>query len=1021
MTRDGDDALDNLLYGTIVDGKFAMPVKGSDESDAAELIDELETETETDAGNALEVHIQSPSLLSKLDIDGNGQRVNRYRTESELRPDTNGSVFTVTDMNLNREVTVKVAMSDHGGDFDKAHKLMHEALIVSYFDHPGIPPIYDLEFSENNQIYCTMKQVNGVPLSLLIGKSTDSNVASEDPYIYKYDTISDIANIFIKVGETLSYVHAHNVVHRNIKPEKIIIGSHGEVSIIGWDTAVDLKNDDIETDILCGTPLYMSPEQARCHGSDYRSDIYSFGATLFHVLFKKAHVQRDDFDAFWKEKQSGTIDELTAQQRKLVPAPLLDICLKCMAKNPSDRYQHVDEVLEDLRSYQPGSMGDISNFGLLDFASYWMRKNGIAIVAVCLVVFILALSAVAIYRYQADSRGWTAPIYSEDFSARAVGEQSWDKAWELMPGPDALYVQDEKLVTRNGPSFTMYYKERLHGSVAIEYDGQMLPGSQPGDLSVVFSPDIYAAKKGQRQQVYYLQNGAYDNAGSAIQGPQGRLDFKPLKLEHGVNYRIRGEIDGRKLRLFVDGELICSYDLIFPIESGYIGIYAFYDDKRIDNIRIYKMEKPERGAELQIADALLDNAVYAAALERYERIVADPRALEHRQELQYKIGVCLYHLGERSQAYDKWQLVTDREYTNAINFYRWNALSEQGAFAELLKQMYYKHRSPDELVRKNIRHQWSLFMGELVRRGDVTLIREFINFRDVNFPEDRLFSGNVLEALIVIGESDRALEMFPEQEVIVVRALMEMGQYDKIIQDYPHMRSHVATALYLSGRYQEVLDQFSDLPEQVYDSLLALEQFAEIKERFAGDELYLRKLAAALGESTGTDQVNNSVQAIFDNALSEVLERYYAGQVGLDAVEEVVATADGRIKQGVSRCVPVYLLLDLLRHFEGEPEGLSQTLRTIKKERRQMLGMRLWYAVALMLGDIDKQEFLEQPRQELITGDYCLFAALREDIQGRSEAAVDLYEQYLALPRYKKYGNAALAVFISNRVKQLKH
>ena len=993
MTKGGRRDKHEVIYQTVVNGKFDVPL--DDTADEIEVFEEANDPADNDA---LEVQIRSKSILRLLDLDGHPDRDNRYKIERELTPDTNSSVFLVTDVNLNRTITVKVAMNNHGDKLDNAHRLIHEALIVSYFDHPGIPPIYDLQVSDNQQIYCSMKHVNGVPLSSIIDKDFDQG---EGAYIEKFDTIGKITQIFIKICETLAYAHQHSVIHRNIKPEKIVIGKHGEVYIVGWDAALDLEHDEAEFDQLCGTPLYMSPEQALCESMDYRSDVYSIGASLFHVLFKFPHLQRDEFDDFWQAKLDGAVDDLSEEQARLIPTSLLRICLKCLEKNPDDRYQGIDALLDDLRDFQEGESQVSSR-----------SRVGVLLLAMLLLGCIVTLSVLS---YGTVEKGpWGKPIHAESFGANTL----WEKDFEIHNG--IFLHENGQLRTNNGPDFKLSYKKRITGPVAIEFDGTMLPGSEPGDLSIFYTPDIHASKRGRKPQVYYLQNGAYGNEGSTIATPDGRLDFAPFQLQHGVTYKIRGEIDGKKVRLYVDGQLLCSYDLIFPLNSGYIGIYAYYDDKIIDNIRIYNKAQTQRTVAMQVADGLLEGELYASALERYESIADEAKDAVLVQEMNYKIGLCYYKLGRVQQAYECWDAVTDKEYASAINFFKWEELSNQGAYEELLREMYYKHRTPDKLVQKNIRHQWSILLKQVQHGGDEALIREFINFREVNFPESRLYSGNILSALMVIGESGRAIDMFPKQRSIVATALLEMGQYERIVKEYPNMRYHAAGALKWSGQYQRVIDDYYDIKEFVFESRLALGQLDKLEEEFADHPNYMSRLKVLRGERVDSGNFRNSELGVFSKSLETVLSEYFAGEAQLPQVEAVLDTAYGSLNRSVARCIQIHLLKDILHHFEGRPQGLRETLDRIYKEKRQMMGLRLWYGVGVILGKIDESGFMAQPRKDASKGDFLLYKALREDLYGDKTQALKAYQAYLNTESYERYATGSSMIFVRGRIAVLK-
>ena len=264
-------------------------------------------------------------IFHKAQLDT--EATQRYVLGDILGSGSSGDVWELIDNNLDRSIAVKFLSSKHTTSEKSIRKFVNEALITSRLEHPNILPIYDLEFSDDQQLYYSMKKVDGVPLSSL----TENN-SNNSPELHR--DIAEIVNIFIKVSETIAYAHSRHIIHRDIKPDNIMLGSYGEVCVVDWGIALDMERDGAQSGRIAGTPVYMSPEQANCLAVDERSDIYCIGTTLFHTLFKRTPVQTIDLEDFWNRKKHGDFSELSKSERDSVPAPLLAICLKCMDSRP---------------------------------------------------------------------------------------------------------------------------------------------------------------------------------------------------------------------------------------------------------------------------------------------------------------------------------------------------------------------------------------------------------------------------------------------------------------------------------------------------------------------------------------------------------------------------------------------------------------------------------------------------------------------------------------------------------------
>ncbi len=1028
-----DDLFTDKLNKTVIGGKL--------DDSLVEGLENIETVDDSsatvDTKESHDVNLEIESIISKLNESQSGLEMNRYETATFLQSVNNDEcVLLVKDADLDRVVEAHVLNQEQVVDPEQHSELIHEALILGGLDHPGIPPIYDLNISSNQWVYCTLKHIDGFPLSLLCVKHEEVI----DERITIHDTVTDIVRNFIKIAEILQYAHNANIIHRNIKPDNFIIDDHGQVYVTAWGNAFDTEHDAPDFHILRGTPLYMSPEQAACTEVDHRTDIYGFGASLFHVLFKRPHMMRGDFDDFLDARKEAVIDNALEFEQHKSTAQLLAICKRCLA-SVEDRYQTMEELLSDLKAYQKSQDRLGSKQKTASNSLYWI---------VIILLVVVGAAWFAYHNYAQRHAGWGNPIYTETFE----NDEQWNSKWAHVQGSFELPTDDKRVVTKDGgTAYFWFYKQRLHGGAAIEFEAEMLPGSNPGDLSVVYAKDPddkIAEGKHPGRRIYYLQHGAVGNVCSMIEGPRGRLDYTNQSLENGVRYKIRGEVEGKQLKLYLDGELLCSYELLFPVSSGYIGIYAYWGGKAFDNIKIYNRELPEVANVVKMGDLLLEHKVYKPALEHYQRIVRQHAGTDLGKEGTYKSGLCYYHMEEVDKAFEIWKPLEQSEYFSQINFFRWKELERVSDYHTLLRQMYAFYRSADDKLRVRIREQWGIFLYQVRVKGWKELTREFLRFRDKSFPDDQIFSGETYKALELLDIPDKALELFPDQPKYVISALSQMGEYQKIIDNYPGTRSALAQSLLASGQAQRVIDEFSDITGVYFSALMELDLIDRAEKEFADNRTYYQKVLMAKGEydkvielypetrvSAAAAMLRDGNGQHFVDYTPDDAKRSYDGYDAITSLhldrymnnEHTVTTEMYEKAESVNyfECVQPgirfhrLLLPDILSHFKGNPDALQRTLRKIWDERKRINHMRHWHNIGLLLGELDKKAYMAQPHKLSIDSEYYFYAALHNDLKNNKDAALKLYRAYKSLPLHKRAHSKLLLYkkFVDFRIAEL--
>lgn len=280
-----------------------------------------------------------------------GRNVGDYRILAPLGRGGMGLVYAAEDIRLHRTVAIKLLAADSVGDEDRKQRLLHEARAAAALDHPNICSIYDVAEAEG-QPFIVMQYVEGQTL--------DARLAAGSM------DLAEILSVAAQVAEALVEAHERGIVHRDVKPQNIMLSARGQVKVLDFGIAKFAPKGDDEAlttsglrtvaGAVAGTIPYMSPEQIRNEVLDGRSDVFSFGIVL-HEIVTGTHP--------FTRVGTGAPDTLAAILTKDVPpfpphprgAPpeLERIVRKCLEKDRALRYQSARELLADLRRMQRGS------------------------------------------------------------------------------------------------------------------------------------------------------------------------------------------------------------------------------------------------------------------------------------------------------------------------------------------------------------------------------------------------------------------------------------------------------------------------------------------------------------------------------------------------------------------------------------------------------------------------------------------------------------------------------------------
>ena len=319
-----------------------------------------------------------------------------------------GEVYLARDTALDRDVAIKFVNTAGSSDDAMTRRLVLEAKAVASLDHPGICPVYDAGLDTEGRAFMVMQYVQGETLAARLKRGPLST--------------REALHLCTRVAEALAAAHRTGVVHRDLKPQNIIVTPSGQPKLVDfgiakvlapaaseWETASALTNSYA----IAGTPAYMSPEQAQHRPIDARSDLFTLGAILFQCLTGRRPFLGDSP----LEVMNSIIEESAPKVSTVRPAlgtRFDDVCSRLLAKRPEERYQSADEAAAAL-SALTHAMG--------------RRRFSTRAMAGLAALFVLVVAAVSVPRWYAHRLPEPPPEAQRWFSRgiEAVREQSYHR------------------------------------------------------------------------------------------------------------------------------------------------------------------------------------------------------------------------------------------------------------------------------------------------------------------------------------------------------------------------------------------------------------------------------------------------------------------------------------------------------------------------------------------------------------------------------------------------------------------
>jgi len=341
-------------------------------------------------------------------------------------------VYRAVHSKIGRVAAVKV-MTRAGRDPRSMERFLNEARIQANLQHPNIATLYD---------FCEVSGQPCIIMEFIDGQTLDDRIAAHGPL-----PASEALFILQAVAEALSYMHAHGIVHRDIKSNNIKITSQGVIKLLDFGIAKDNSTPSFtQAGDVIGTLQYLSPELLKGEPADARSDIWALGVLLYEMVVAQTPFEAATIGQLYEKISKASFAQATSINQAL-PREIDGVISRCIKKNPADRYQSMQELLaETARLASLVSTPRLSTTtGDKSTGGSWTHRTGLILAAAVVMLIVLVVAMVALIGGGTDESVPAANRNVDTSNADRVEKRA--VTIEVAEGHASVYMRGQKLGT----------------------------------------------------------------------------------------------------------------------------------------------------------------------------------------------------------------------------------------------------------------------------------------------------------------------------------------------------------------------------------------------------------------------------------------------------------------------------------------------------------------------------------------------------------------------------------------------
>ncbi len=515
-----------------------------------------------------------------------------------------GEVLLAKDPQCGRLIALKKIREDLLKHATMHDRFLREAKIAAKLTHPSIIPIYTIS-EEKNCLFYTMPYVEGETLKEILHQTRVLEKQADEKQHPIGSSIPALMRIFLNICQEIAYVHSKGILHRDLKPDNTIIGKFGEVMILDWGLAdfsgekeiLDEEMPDFgeltSPGKIPGTLAYMAPERAHGEASSYLTDIYALGVILYQLLTLKLPFHRTTLKDYrkWMEKEE-LIDPVEAAPYRDVPLQLAGIAKRCLSRKKEERYQKVQELIEELQNYIEGR-------------PEWIPAAKLQI---------------------SNKKDWE---FQENI---------------LLTKHLALTRRPELMEWVN----LMISKASFPGNIKLETKISL--GSSSKGVGILLCIPEAQDRVGLADGYWLWISSSQESSSKLFRSNVEVMSIPNVGLTPDVWHTLCVEKMENHLRFYLNGKLQCHYISHRPIVGTHVGLLFRDADFQMDELKISVGSQSVEINCLAVPDAFLASRIFGRALSEYRRIgYSFPGRAEGREAL-FRAGITLL---EEAQAAEK--------------------------------------------------------------------------------------------------------------------------------------------------------------------------------------------------------------------------------------------------------------------------------------------------------------------------------------------------------------------------------